>query len=116
MQVTSSRNWPEPIDEIEHGPAKRICKTNCVYWAWIKMQTGTVPVERLWTGLQWMFPTEATQLRMDWFNFLARIAYFRYNDRHFYCQSGPAWTEHDSLVGERLEDISANLFPWGVSG
>ena len=80
------------------------------------MQTGTVPVERLWTGLQWMFPTEATQLGMDWLNFLARIAYFRYNDRHFYCQSGPAWTEQDSLVGERLEDISANLFPWGASG
>ena len=84
--------------------------------AGIKMQTGTVPVERLWAGLLWMFPTEATQLGMDWFNFLAKISYFRFNYRHFHCSSSPAWTEQDSLVAERLEDICANLFPWGASG
>ena len=37
VQVTSSRKRPVPIDEIEHDPAKRICKTNSVnggLWGW----------------------------------------------------------------------------------
>ena len=83
--------------------------------AGIKVQTGTVPVERLWAGLLWMFPSVARSLGADWFKLLAKIAYFRYNYRHFHCHSSPAWTEQDSLVAERLDDIGANLFPLGAS-
>ena len=37
VQVTRSRKRPVPIDEIEHDPAKRICKPNSVnggLWGW----------------------------------------------------------------------------------
>ena len=37
VQVTSSRKRPVPIDETEHDPAKRICKTKSVnggLWGW----------------------------------------------------------------------------------
>ena len=79
--------------------------------AGIGMQTGTVPVERLWDSLKGMIPREAKRMSPSWFNLLAKLAYFRYNYRHFHCKSSPAWTEEDSLLAERLDDIRASLFP-----
>ena len=50
-------------------------------------------------------------MSLPWFNLLAKLAYFRYNYRHFHCKSSPAWTEEDSLLAERLDDIRAGLVP-----
>ena len=79
--------------------------------AGIGMQAGTVPVERLWASLKSMFPQEARRMSLPWFNLLAKLAYFRHNYRHFHSKSSPAWTEDDSLIAERLDDIRASLFP-----
>ena len=79
--------------------------------AGIGMQTGTVPVERLWSGLKGMFPPETRRMSLSWFDLLAKLAYFRYNYRHFHCKTSPVWTEEDSLLAERLGDIRASLFP-----
>ena len=79
--------------------------------AGIGVQSGTVPVERLWASLKGMFPQEARRMSMPWFNLLAKLTYFRYNYRHFHCKASPAWTEEDSLLAERLDDIRASLFP-----
>ena len=58
-----------------------------------------------------MFPQEARRMSLSWFNLLAKLAYFRYNYRHFHCTTSPVWTEEDSLLAERLGDIRASLFP-----
>ena len=81
-----------------------------LHGAGIGVQSGTVPVERLWSSLQHMFPKKSQHMSLAWFNLLAKLAYFRFNYRHFHGQSSPAWTEDDSLLAERLGDIRAVLY------
>ena len=78
--------------------------------AGIEMQTGTVCVERLWSRLLSMFPP-AFNMSSQWFDLLAKLAYFRHNYQHFHSQANPAWTEEDSMMAEHLEDVTASLFP-----
>jgi len=77
----------------------------------IQMQTGTAAVERLWSGLQAMFPPTITRMTPQWFSVLSMMAFFRYNYRHFHRRRNPAWTDNDSLLAERLDDIRSCLFP-----
>ena len=79
--------------------------------AGIEMQTGTVCVERLWAGLLWMYPPEAHNMSMAWFDLVAKLTYFRYNYRHFHARTNPAWTEEDSTIAEHLDEVMASLFP-----
>ena len=75
------------------------------------MQTGTVSVERLWSSLQDMLPKKCASMSGRWFNLLSQMFYFRYNYRHFHARCMPAWTEDDSLLAERLEEVFDSLFP-----
>ena len=83
-------------------------------WAWRKvalamidaglpMQTGTVPVERLWAGTLGMFPDQARSVSEAWFSFLADISYLRHTYRHYNRQCLPVWTKGDALLAERLD-------------
>ena len=73
------------------------------------MQSGTVPVERLRASLKGMFPTEVRHMSLQWFNLLAKLTYFRYNYRHFHAKAMPSWTDMDSLLAERIEDMRGAL-------
>ena len=69
------------------------------------MQSGTVPVERLWSNIQTFLPVQARQISGTWFSFLSDVAYLRYNYRHFNHHSCPAWTHSDTLLAERAETL-----------
>jgi len=77
----------------------------------IQMQTGTAAVERLWSGLQAMFQPTITRMTPQWFSVLSMMAFSRYKYRHFHRRRNPAWTDNDSLLAERLDDIRSCLFP-----
>ena len=69
-----------------------------MHGAGIGLQSGTVPVERRWSGLKDMFPPAFRRMSAGWFDLLAKLTVFRYNYRHFHSKTTPAWTEEDSLL------------------
>ena len=88
-------------------------------WAWrsaalamhaagVPVQSGTVPVERLWECLKGMLPRSARTLSLRWFNMLSQLAFLRFNYRHYSSCGLPPWAEQDSLLAQRLE--SAAMF------
>jgi hypothetical protein len=77
--------------------------------AGIAMQTGTVPVERLWSSLKSMLPVEGRNMSRSWLELLLDLAFFRYNYRHFRSKTLPSWTQDDSLLASRLESLSSDF-------
>ena len=84
---------------------------SALHGAGIGVQSGTVPVERLWSSLKSMFPGASRHMTLAWFNLLAKLTYFRYNYRHFHSKCTPVWTQEDSQLAERLDEIYSCLFP-----
>ena len=74
--------------------------------AGVAVHSGTVPVERLWASLLDMFPTQARVISEDWFAVLADLSYLRYNYRHYHARTLPGWTETDSLLAARLDNLA----------
>ena len=74
--------------------------------AGIPVQTGTVPVERLWSALVSFIPDESRQMERAWWDLLAMVSYMRYNYRHFNHACLPTFTEGDALLAERIENLS----------
>ena len=83
------------------------------FWAWhqiaqalrdagILVQSGTVPVERFWSILHRMLPTVRRCITLKWFKFLSRIAFIRYNLRHFQEGSTAPWA-HSDVCHKRLD-------------
>ena len=75
--------------------------------AGIPVQSGTVPVERLWSSLVSMFPKSARVISLSWFTLLSNVAFMRFNFRHFHRALTANWTEGDSLLSERMENLAA---------
>ena len=73
--------------------------------AGLPTQSGTVPVERMWAGTQAFLPESARQISERWFQFLADVAYIRFNHRHFNHHSLPSWTYGDTLLAERADTL-----------
>ena len=69
------------------------------------VHAGTIPVERLWASMKEMFPDAARLVSLEWFEMLSKLAFMRYNYRHFHHLLLPSWTETDSLIAERLDNI-----------
>ncbi len=98
--------------------------------AGIPMQSGTVSVERLWSGTEYMFPDAGRCIREEWFEFLADVSYMRYNYRHFNHSTLPTWCRNDSLLAERVDllvsiakslqeagaDSGPDMFPMQLGG
>ena len=82
-----------------------------LHGAGIGVHSGTVPVERLWASLKTMIPPAARRMLPHGFDLLAKLAYFRHNNRHFHSKATPLWTEEDTLLAERLDDLRATLYP-----
>ena len=85
-------------------------------WAWrrvamalheagVPLQSGTVPVERIWSSADDMIPTKARTVTEGWFELLADLIYLRHNYRHFKAQTMPTWCRGDSVLAERLEEL-----------
>ena len=72
----------------------------------IPVQSGTGPVERLWSGLDQMLPREARCMSLRWFNIMSRLMYVRVNIRHFAARCHPAFAEKDPLIAQRLQTMS----------
>ena len=73
--------------------------------AGLRMQSGTVPVERLWAIVQAMFPAQARSMSEDWFVFLSHLAFLRVNYLHFNGPSLPGWAKHDALLKESSDAL-----------
>ena len=87
-------------------------------WAWaevasamhkakVPVLSGTNPVEQFLALLQSMLPPQGRKLSLRWFRVLAQIAYFRHNFGIFSKRSLPRWADGDSILGQRLEGITA---------
>ena len=87
------------------------------YWAWrrvallmhassVAVHSGAVPVERMWSNLADFFPQSARIMGHQWFMLLSRLAFLRFNFRHFRSGKLPTWSERDALLAERLENVS----------
>ena len=75
--------------------------------AGMAVHSGTIPVERLWASLQEMFPRAARRMSREWLDILSVLALLGYNYRHFHHRLFPKWTENDSLMAERVENLAA---------
>ena len=73
------------------------------------MQTGTVPVERLWSNLGDFIPDAARTVSLHWFRLLADLGFLRFNYRHFNHASLPDWTEGDVLLAERIDTQDGDI-------
>ena len=73
--------------------------------AGMPVHAGTIPVERLWASMKEMLPDAARLLSLEWFETLSKLAFMRYNYRHFHHRLLPSWAESDSLIAERLDNI-----------
>lgn len=84
------------------------------FWKWrqvalavqeadVPLQTGTVAVERWWSSLKQMLPSEARCLSKGWFDILARLAFLRHNIRHFQAGSTAPWADGDPLLSQRVQ-------------
>eukprot|EP00973_Karenia_brevis_P059866 8332747-Karenia_brevis.AAC.1 len=88
------------------------------------MQTGTVPVERLWAGFEDYFPKASRSMGLEWWMLIASLCFLRYNYRHYHHKGLPGWMEGDCLLAERIDWLTSltrqlyekNAEDAGVSG
>ncbi|CAK0840273.1 unnamed protein product [Prorocentrum cordatum] len=74
--------------------------------AGIPVQSGTAPVERLWSCLEDMVPSAARGVSLRWFRVLSMAMFLRYNYTHFNKDNLPTMAERDPLLGQRLATIA----------
>ena len=55
--------------------------------------------------MQEMFPDAGRSLSLAWFTILAKLFFLRFNYRHFHQKHLPTWSENDSLLAHKLENI-----------
>ncbi len=80
------------------------------YWAaGLKMQSGTVSVERLWFSVEDMLPAPSRSMSEDMFHIFSKVAFLRHCYRHYHKNSEPFWCEADSLLATRLDDLVSHL-------
>lgn len=97
---------------------KRLMKKNRLegLWRWRKaalamiaagldMHTGTVPVERLWSQVLNLFPSQARGISVEWFQLLANLAFLRVNFLHYNRGSLPPWCKGDSVLKHSLDGL-----------
>ena len=73
--------------------------------AGIPVQTGTVPVERVWSALKSFFPAASRRMSRPWWDLLAMLSYMRFNYRHFNHAVLPSFTDGEALLAERIESL-----------
>jgi hypothetical protein len=73
--------------------------------AGMSVQSGTVPVERLWASMQEMFPDGGRNMSLEWYTVLALLFFLRFNFRHFHHKLLPTWTENDARLAVTLENM-----------
>lgn len=71
--------------------------------AGVPLQTGTVAVERWWSSLKQMLPSEARCVSQRWFQILSRLAFLRHNIRHYQAGSTAPWADGDPLLSQRIQ-------------
>ena len=59
--------------------------------AGVSVQSGTIPVERLWASLLDMLPGAARDMSESWFALVADLSFLRFNFRHFHHRLIPTW-------------------------
>ena len=72
----------------------------------LKVQSGTVPVERLWASALQMIPAPVRTMSSAWFHVLSNLMFLRYNYRHFNAAHLSDWSEGDSLLAERIDTLA----------
>ena len=74
-----------------------------IHHAQIKLQSGTVCVERAWQSVKDMLPPSGRHMSRPWLEMLLRIAFLGHNFRLYKSGSNPAVSEGDSLITESLQ-------------
>ena len=72
----------------------------------IPLQSGTVPVERLWAGLDAMLPREGRKVSLRCFNAISQLMFLRVNLRHYASRNLLGVMEQDPLLAQRLKTMS----------
>ncbi|CAK0847656.1 unnamed protein product [Prorocentrum cordatum] len=84
--------------------------------AGVAVQSGAVSVERVWGSLLDMFPDQARNVSPEWFALCSKVAFLRFNYRHFHAGRSPPWCDGDPLMAERLDRLAAQLRPMADEG
>ena len=90
--------------------------TQAIKVAGLRMQIGTVSVERMWASLGDMFPASARNMTNAWWQLLANLFFLRTNYRHFIRSCLPGWCEGDALLAERIDGLVAITFQMNHDG
>lgn len=77
--------------------------------AGVAVQSGTVSIERVWSSLLDMFPDQARNISPEWFALCSKVAFLRFNYRHFHAGQCPGWCHDDPLLAERVDHLAAQL-------
>jgi len=67
----------------------------------IRVHSGTVPVERLWSVFRQYFPAASRTMSLEWWKLLASLGYMNYNYKHFHRSN--TLTEDDGLLAQRID-------------
>ena len=62
------------------------------------------------------FPKAARVMSEEWFMLLSKLAYLRYNFRHFRAARLPPWADEDAVFTERVEHITELLHQLNEEG
>ena len=71
--------------------------------AGVPVQSGNVPVERLWSILESMMPPAVKNVSLRWFIVLAMFMFLRHNYAHFRATGRGGVVCGDPLMAQRLE-------------
>ena len=100
-----SRRLRHPV-KLE-GPWRWRMVAQAIRVAGLPMQTGTVPVERVWASIRDMFLASARKMTNAWWQLLANLLFLRTNYLHFDHSCLPGWCEGDALLAERIDGFAA---------
>ena len=73
--------------------------------AGIGVQSGTLPVERLWSHFSSFFPSQQRSITEPMFKLLSGLGYLRYNWGHYNRPAQPTWTRGDALLAQRSAEM-----------
>jgi len=85
--------------------------------AQLSVQSGTIPVERLWSYFVSLWPQQSRNVTETTFEFFSLIGFLRYNYAHYHKheQSQEPWARRDPLLQQKIADFH-NLLRAATSG
>jgi len=77
--------------------------------AGIKVHSGTIPVERMWSVLEEMMPPMARTVSPRWFRLLSDLAFLRVMYSHYNAALAPPWADGDLRLAESIDNLATAM-------